>query len=212
MRPHSTRHARRLALIGIFGPLFFWGTVGLLGVLTPDYSQVSNFISTLGAVGAPYALVQGVNFVVLGFAIGAFGVAMHAWFGDAWRPVPSTVLFWLFGLGVVGAGIFPTDPADPASTTSMLHDAASAVGSLSGILAISLVSRRLDADERWPRHRFATGGTVAGLLITAGLFASSIDTAWVGLGQRMFIGMLTLWIVAVSIQLYRLADENSIKG
>lgn len=207
--PRVRHSLQLLALAGVVGPLLFWLVVFLLGALTPDYSHMSDFISTLGAVGAPYADVQRVNFVVLGLAIGAVALKLHRWFDDRRRPSLGTMLLALFGLGIIGAGVFPSHPADPGSTTELLHNAASGVGLFAGLLGIALTSRRLHRVDRWPQRLFGAPGTVATLILTAGLFAYSIDTAWVGLGQRLFVGTLTLWVAYVSTRLLRRGRPRS---
>lgn len=204
--PHGVNgKVRRLALAGLFGPLVFWVVVAVLGAVTPGYRPVSDFISTLGAVGAPYAVVQQVNFLVFGAAIIAFGIGLHRFYGDGRRPRVGTLFVWLFGLGVLLAGLFQSDLAAPESTTNVLHDLVSSVAFLAAILAIGLVSRRLDADDRWPRYRFETPVTVALVLATFFAFAATIETAWAGASQRLFVGVVSLWVVAQSYRLYRLA-------
>lgn len=195
----------RLALAGAVGPLLFWGVVFLLGAVTPEYSHVSDFISTLGAVGAPYAVIQRINFVVLGVGVLSFAAAMHRWFDDGRRPAVSTLLLALLGLGVVGAGVFQSNPAAPESTTNVIHESVTGIGLLGGIAGISLTSRRFDRDPRWPGHRFATAAIVVAALVTAALFFVGIDTAWVGLAQRLFIGVLTGWVAYHAFGLYRRA-------
>lgn len=171
----------------------FWVVVVVLGVLTPGYNPVMEFISTLGAVGASYAAVQRLNFVLLGISLIAFAVGLHRWNGASRRPGMGTLLMALSGLGVVGAGLFQSDPAAPNSTTNLVHDATTGLSLLAGIAGVTLISRRLDRDSRWPRHPFATSATVVTLLVSATLFFAAIDTVWVGLAQRLFVGVLTGW-------------------
>lgn len=195
----------RAAVAGMIGPVVFWVVVAVLGVLLPTYSHVTEFVSTLGAVGAPYAIVQRLNFVLLGGSIIAFSVGLHRWFDESRRPSVGTFLMILLGLGVVGAGVFQSDPATPDSTTNLIHDSMSGIGLLAGIGGVTLLSRRLDGEPRWPRRRFTTTGTVLAALGSALLFFVFIDSTWVGLAQRLFIGVLTGWVGYHAYRLYRLS-------
>lgn len=201
----SDQTLRRLAIAGVAGPIVSWIVMVGLGVLTPGYSPVDDYISTLGAVGAPYAVVQQVNFVLFGATILAFGLGIHRYFGDGGRPRAGTVFIGLLGLGVLLAGPFQSDPTAPESTMNVLHDLVSSVGFVAAVLAVGLVSRRLDADARWPRFRFETPVTVAIVLATFIAFGITIDAAWVGATQRLMVGAVSLWVVGQSLRLYRLA-------
>lgn len=204
----SKRTSRRLALAGIVGPIAWWLLVIVNGAITPEYSHLSDYISTLGAVGAPHAFVQVINFAVLGGAILALMLGIHYWFGDGRRPRFGTLLLGMFGFGVILAGVFPEDPAAPESLSNVLHNIVSIIAFVAGIGGIGLVSRRIGADSRWPSYRFEPIGTVVIVLVTFVVFIFSVfsSSAFVGLTQRLFIGVMTLWIVVQSLRLYRSMD------
>lgn len=111
VRNHST--LRVLSLAGIGGPVLFWVGVVVLGVVTPGYSAISDYISTLGAINAPYAIAQRANFFVLGGSILAFAFGLDRWIREERRPWLAIVLIGVFGVGVVGAGVFPNDWRTP---------------------------------------------------------------------------------------------------
>lgn len=199
--------SRRLALVGIAGPVTWWLLIIVNGAITPGYSHVSDFISTLGAVGAPYAAVQKVNFAVFGCSVLATTLGIHYWF-DGWRrPRIGTVLLGIFGVGVVLAGVFPEDPASPDSTTNLLHNLVSTIAFIAGIGGVGLISRRIGIDDRWPSYRYELVWTVVIVFVTFVVFMSSVfsESAYVGLTQRVFIGVMTLWVVLQSYRLYRLS-------
>lgn len=202
---NSTLTQRRLALVGIVGPIVWWLLVIVNGAITPGYNHISDFISTLGAVGAPYALLQQINFAVLGGSILAVMLGIHYWFSDGRRPRVGTILLGVFGVGVLLAGVFPENTAVPDSMTNVLHDITGIIGFLAGIVAVGLVSRRIGADTQWPSYRYEPGGTVVIVIVTFLVFIFS-GSAFVGLTQRLFIGVMTLWVVVQSVRLYRLVE------
>lgn len=131
MTPDPTTH--RLALAALVGQVIFWVGVVVLGAATPGYVHVADFISALGAVEAPDATLQRLNFGGLGVGVLAFTTALHRWFGDGRWPRPSTVLVAVLGLGVLGAGVFQAYPTVGGSTTHRVHNAASVIGLLAGV-------------------------------------------------------------------------------
>lgn len=205
---NTKRTLRRLALAGIVGPIAWWLLIIVNGAITPEYSHFSDFISTLGAVGAPYAIIQQFNFAVFGGSILALTLGIHYWFGDGSRPRFGTLLLGVFGVGVILAGVFPENPAAPDSSTNVLHNIVSIVAFFAGIAGVGLVSRRIGADDRWPSYRYEPTGTVVIVLATFVAFILSVsgESAFVGLTQRLFIGVMTLWVVVQSVRLYRLVE------
>lgn len=200
----SERTSRRLALVGIVGPVIWWALVIVNGAITPGYSHRSDLISELGAVGAPYATVQTVNFVVLGSSILEFALGVHLWFGDRGRPRVSTVLVGIFGVFVILAGVFPADVAAPDSTTTFRHNLVSTIAFVAGIAGASLLTRRTGMDDRWPSYPRELLWTVLIVVVTfvAFMYSLATDSAVVGLTQRGFIGVLSLWVVLQSYRLY----------
>lgn len=197
--------ARRLALVGVVGPVVWWLLVVVNGAATPGYSHAGDFISTLGAVGAPYAVVQQVNFAVFAAAAAALAVGVHRYFGDGRRPRVGTVLLGVFAVCVFLSGPIQSNPAAPDSTTELLHNLVGGVAFLAVIVAIPLVSRRFDADDRWPRYPYETLWTTAVVAATYVVFVATIESAWLGLTQRLFVGVVSLWVAGQSYRLYRLA-------
>lgn len=201
---------RRLALVGIVGPIVWWILIVVNGAITPGYNHVTDFISTLGGVGAPYALLQRLNFVVFGGSILAAALGVHRWYGDGTRPRVATGLVAILGIGVVLAGVFPEDPASPGSMTDSLHTLVSMIAFLGGIFGVSLLSRRFAADDRWPTVRYEAIGTVLVVFVSFVVAVGNVivETSVIGITQRLFLGVLTLWVVGQSIRLYRLADPG----
>lgn len=41
------------------------------------------------------------------------------------------------------------------------------------------------------------------------LFIATVESAWIGLTQRLFVGILSLWVAGQSYRLFRLAEGNA---
>lgn len=151
-RDRTNSLLRRLALAGVIGPVLFWMVVVVLGAVTPEYSHVSDFVSALGAVHAPYGMVQQANFVMLGAGILALVVGVDRWNRGGWRHWLGVVLLGVFGLGVIGAGVFPADLVNPDSATNQYHDLVSLVAFFTALLGVPLISWRLSQNNGWPGY------------------------------------------------------------
>jgi hypothetical protein len=90
----------------LIGP-FFISVFLIEGMLRPGYRPLRQPVSAL-AIG-PRGWIQRVNFFITGFLALAYVPGLHAAlaaYGNSWWP---PVLVAIFGLGLIGAGIFVTD-------------------------------------------------------------------------------------------------------
>lgn len=184
---------RRLSLAGLVGPVVFWVLVITLGFLTPGYSHLHDAISDLGAIGAPYGVVQQANFVVLGLGILAFVVVVDRQFRAGGWPWIGVVLVGLLGLlGAIGSGVFPVDPASGAQLTDQLHGIGVIVGFHAGLIGIPLTTRRLANEDAWPAYhgRRATLGISAVVVASYAVFIGlGLDVdGYGGIAQRLYAG------------------------
>lgn len=208
---HTNETVRGLAAVGTAGILLFWLVVLVLGLVTPEYSAVSDVISDLGAVNAPYGIVQQANFVLLGLSVIAFTIGLDKQFRGGWRPWLGVILIGVFALfAAIGNGVFPVDNANPDAMTNMLHAIGAIVGFLSALVGIPLTAWRLATDERWPAYHTWKAPVGIAVLGFAGfaLLLISMNTAWVGLVQRLFVGTVTGLLLYHSFKLYQLSGAE----
>ena len=108
------------------------------------------------------------------------------------------------------AGIFPTDlEGAPPTMSGNIHELAFLLSSVSLIVAMILLSRKFQRDEKW--HSF--GRTALGLALLAlvafiGFFATA-ETGFVGFGQRIFVAVLLIWLLLSSIRLRSINSASS---
>lgn len=206
--PQAGRQPNRvqviLAACGIAGPVLYASVVIVLGFLRPGYDHLTQVISELGEVGAPNAIVMNIfGFVLPSLLIFAFAIGLYRGIRDGRAPIVASALLAVGALGFVGAALFPCSPGcDPGTSASHFMGGAIGVGLLLAPFAFWLTLRK---DSRW--QGYDTYSLVTGVLVLA-LFTvgfSGMTRPWDGLGQRVWTGILFLWIVVMAVHLLRLS-------
>lgn len=112
---------RRRAWCGLLAPVLQFGLAVSLGFFQPGYSYVHNYLSELGARGAPFAPVMNwVGFVFVGILLLVFSEALYQAHGPGSLAVLGTTLLGWGGLCLVALGLFPCDPGCSMRTPSPL--------------------------------------------------------------------------------------------
>ncbi len=209
-------HSSRLLLAaGAVGPLLFILAFLIEGATRPAYSAWHMAVSSLS--DGPFGWTQRTNFVVCG-ALSicfAFGLkrALRAGKGATWGPI----LLGGFGLGLVGAGFFTTEPGlgyPPGTATpttpsihGVLHSSFTLVGFTSLIAACFVLARRFTLDPAWrgwSLYSILTGSAVLVLFVLTSVAAASSDpSSPAGLLQRVMIIIGWVWVALFAIQLLR---------
>ena len=200
---------RILALCGIAGPIFFTVVVLILGSLRPGYSHLTQAISELGETGAPNAIFQQVNFLMIGALVLAFSLGLHRGIGQGKGSKVGPVLLGIFALlSGVGNSIFPCDPGCEFVTfTGTMHNVTGLLGFLAFVAAALVLSRRYMTDGMWRGYR--SYSIVSGILVLLFLFAFIAASAGAvpfrGVFQRTFVGLMFLWLIVTGVRLYKVA-------
>jgi uncharacterized membrane protein len=178
--PGTTRTRALLVSGALAGPLFTLGWI-LEGATRVDYNPLRHPVSSLelGDLG----WTQQANFLVAGGLTLAFAIglrrALRPLGGSTWGPL----LVAAHGIGLLGAGIFVTDPvsgyppgtpdhlATYSSVHAALHDLLS-VGTFVGLPIACLVFARRFAG--WGRRGWAIYSTASGVAFLAGTVLTSI--------------------------------------
>lgn len=206
-----------LAVSGILGPILFTIVWVVLGSIQPGYDHLTQTISELGAVGAPNAIIMNaIGIVPAGLLIVAFALGLHRGISGEKRSKIGPALLALVGVGVVALGIFPGDPAELESFTTLMHVWVGILLSLFGLwLAPLVIARRLKEDIRWQSYRrysLATGAVLLGLLGLTLAVSPGVLEPIGGLLNRLGPGVLFLWVVVMAIHLLRLALRPGFEG
>lgn len=210
---------RLLIAGGVVGPLLFIIVFLIEGATRPGYSAWHNYVSSLSTSDQGWEQI--VNFLVcgllsLGFAVGLRKV-LRTGRGAVWGPV----LFGIFGLALVIAGIFVTDGSlgyPPGSTTNgpqtlhgTIHGVAGLVTFVSLPLACFVMARRFADNPHW--KGWALVSTLVGIAIIALFVAftavSALDENGVlpnsptGFLQRIAIILGWIWMALLALRLLR---------
>lgn len=195
-------------------PIMFWSalaaylwlvalTIGF-GAAYPNYSHVTQYISELGAHGAPQgALVSWAGFAPIGVLLMVFAVAGA-------RTAPRSVLrtlgfvgLLLFGLSYFGAAFYRCEfECRPAadSPTQSVHTALALLGYVGGPFGLMLLAV---AARSWPKARWLSPLALICALISATAFLTLLLNAApeVGLVQRVLEGAVGVWVLACAFAL-----------
>jgi hypothetical protein len=207
LNSESTPTTGRLLTCGaIAGPLFI--VVALLQAFVRDGFDVSRHPVSMLALGDT-GWIQIANFIITGalFVACAVGLrrVLHPGRGGTWGPL----LIGLFGMALIGGGVFLSDPAlgfppgtpegPPANLSAhgILHGIAFGIGMLSLIAAFFVFARRFAAahDRGWSRYSMASGVTFI-VLFVAGMTTNDFRI----LGIAIIVGWMWASLVAVRLQ------------
>lgn len=175
------------------------------GSVWPEYDHARNYISELGATGAPHGrLVSLWGFIPSGLLLMLFSVAALV---AAPRSLPAVLgfaLLFLYAAGLFAAGVYPCDAgcsrADPSFAQTM-HDLWGAPGYLLAPVMMALLGV---AARKWPGagHLFPIG-LVAAVATAAALPLVIGENEWRGLAQRVLEGAVGTWVLLCALWLAR---------
>ncbi|MBB4934640.1 hypothetical protein F4561_005460 [Lipingzhangella halophila] len=179
--PLATTTLLRCGMVA--GPLFV-AVFTVAGAVRPDYDPLRHPVSSLSLTGAGW--VQIANFVGSGLLMIAFGAGVWRVLRSAGRPGIKPWLVGGYGVGLVGAGVFVTDPLSgypPGAPqeivytwSGILHDAFSALVFLIGLPLACLAF----TGWFWRRRELGWAGYS---LLTAVAFVAAFVLASLGFEQ-----------------------------
>ncbi len=189
----------------LLGAAWLVSMVVIGGATYPGYDHVSQYISELGANGAPHGwAVSWLGFLPIGILICAFSV--FAWLA-APRSVLSTLGFigiFLFAIGYAAASYFRCDfgcrPEHPTFSQQM-HELFGLAGYLGAPLTLLWLGI---AALKWPKARWlAILGFICAPISFVALGSMAPDSPVLGLSQRVLEASVLSWVVACGVYLSR---------
>jgi hypothetical protein len=195
---------------GVAAPFVAWSLSLVVIAGWPGYDPVARSISVLAT--APLGWLQSTAFALSGVLGIAWALALPSVLGATPRDrslVRGVLL--LVAVITLAFAILPTDPEGvPRTTTGRLHlldFAAYAIAMPVSLLVVGSVMRR---DPRWRggvRPTFAAAGLA---ILSLAFIPATIDgalTPWLGLLERLYVAIPSVWQVAVGIAAWRLVTN-----
>lgn len=193
-----------LLWIGVVAPILRHIVIYSIGLATPGYSGLRDFLSELGAIGAPYAVIMNVfgisliGLLMICFAVGLFGCLSPLTGGRS-----SAVLIGLSGIAFILIGLFPCDPGCTMTQPSprmIIHLLAglTALGfEIAAPLAFGLSAfrKRTQQPLRWAALSIGSIGIVSFII----LVIQTDSTQYPGLVQRIIQASGDIWLLVVAL-------------
>jgi hypothetical protein len=200
-----------LACGAIAGPLFTLAWL-IEGATRPDFDPLRHPISSLAIGGAGWT--QRATFVVVGLLMLAFDIGLRRMLRSRGGSRWGTLLLAAFAIGLIGSGIFVTDPLSgyppgtpgrplERSVPGVLHDLFGTPVFLGLPAACFVFARRF---ARWGERGWAAYSAVTGVLFAVGFVLASIAfaqseplVAYGGLFQRVTVTTGWLWLTLLAL-------------
>jgi hypothetical protein len=192
------------ALVGIVGPIVVVVGDIAASLSTPDYSPVSDSISSLALT--PIGWLQSICFLAMGLLLEIFvaGLFFKIRRARGFHAGIGLLAFCGFGLMLIAA--FRMDaPGAPRTTAGIIHTIASYGLGLLFPIAILSLAPSLKGTPNW-RNIFVytlVAGVLAFGLIIGAFFTEQTD--WFGLYERIIVANAIVWVEVVAVHLLRLS-------
>lgn len=203
--PLSLSLKKALLVCGLLSSLLYIGTDMLGTMRWEGYSQFSQTVSELIAIGAPTRTLVAVLFVLYSFLVYAFGAGV-------WSSAGKNNALRLTAVGLVGKEVlglvvtlfFPIHlrGIEPGFT-DVMHGTLTMVGNMFMLLA--LWSGAAAFGNRFAFYSVGTSlllivfGVMAGIQIPN--ITSNLPTPWLGIWERINIFAYMLWVMTLAVML-----------
>jgi len=198
---------------GILSSLLYLTIDALAALQYPGYhSYLSQAISELGAVGAPTKPMVDPLFLIYNVLLIAFGLGV--WRSAAGQHALHGIGGLLIGIGVVG---WLTPPMNLRGTGTISGDLPHIV--LTGVIVLFILSAIVSGaslyGKRWRRYSLATIAIILGSGALTGFAARQLaaghPTPWLGVAERINIGVFLFWVAALAVTLLRDSKKSRLQ-
>ena len=204
----ASRMTRSLLGYGLLAGPFYVAIVLVQALTRPGFNLSRDDASLLS--NGNMGWIQVANFLLTGLLVIACAVGVRRALSSGRGAVGGPLLLAIYGVGLIGAGLFAADPMNgfppgapagrPASITThgLLHITFAGVGFVSFVAACFVLARRFSGEGRrgWARFSVATGtiflaafagvasGSSSPLIVGAFWAGLIVARAWIGLLSR----------------------------
>ena len=191
------------ALVGIVGPIVVVAGDIIASLSTPDYSPVSDSISSLALTSIGW--LQSICFLAMGLLLEIFIAGLFFNIRRARGFHAGIGLLALCGFVLMLIAAFRMDaPGAQRTTAGTIHTIASYGLGLLFPIAILSLAPSFKSTPNWKRTFVYTlvAGVLAFALIIGAFFTE--QTGWFGLYERIIVANAIIWVEVVAIHFLRL--------
>ena len=202
--PPAGQRAARFGALVVAGVVIYVALDIVAQSLPPHYNPIKQAESDLGV--GPYGWIMSLNFVVRGAIALALFAGLRRTLAPAARPPLAMALLLIWAAGDVLLAVFRTDvPPHRATIHGVIHLLVAFIAFVAVALSELILSLRLAADPHWAAIRpFLLGLACAALVTMVALFLHVLPRAQItGLIERLFLGLVLLWMVVAGLWLLR---------
>jgi len=202
--------------VAILGPILFFCTFVLLGLIQPGYDMTRDTVSML--VLGEWGWVQSVNFLMMAVTTLIFGLGL-GW--SIYKKIinPVSVIFGFMSIGMLIGTIFPTNPATPRnlqelvslSWTEQIHEL---MAFMMVVLAPLLLYPVFVSLKKSPQGRSLLPYTVGVFLFNClvgwlWIYLLGYDWfwEWKGLLQKILITNILVWLVVMGRRMMKMSTN-----
>lgn len=186
-----------LTICGVAAPILFALGIVLAARQYPDYSHLTQAISELAAVNAPFPLTQTMNFFVAGVLTVAFAVSL----GHHTGVRLGAALFGAIGVMLVAHGLLPCDAGCAFITwVGTAHNLSGIAGFLAAITGVWLCGRQAPRGAYRIFSSASAAVALIGFILWIALAKIQTVAAANGSLQRSFVAVLLGWMFVTALR------------
>ena len=198
---------KAFAVCGIIAPILYLLTAIIGGALRPGYSHITHSVSELLVVGAPNKPLLVTMLIIYGVLMILFPIGLHRGINGGKGSKVGPVFLVIAGvLVLLSATLFPQDPGgEPVTFAGTMHVALVASMAILSLAAFLAFWRRLKSDSLWSgydRYSLVTFIVAVPLGVISVIL---IDSSYMGLLERISVGVILQCIFFMAIKLFRLS-------
>lgn len=191
-------------LCGIIGPIFYFILLTILGLLWPGYNPIVVGMSEIGAVDSPYQNIMNYfGFTLLGTTMIAFAFGFKYYFRKNIQIIIAFFSLLIGGFAMFLVGFLPCDAkCIDVTIIGNLHSITSTIAAI--FISLALIISAYPISKKWGKKWGYLSFYLGIISMVAGpiMFIEALHS-YSGLIQRMGIGFSLLWIVLISIKIYK---------
>lgn len=192
---------------GFIGPVIYAAVLFTLGALEPGYDPISQSMSELGAVDAPYAIIMNtLGFPLLGIFFILFSVGVHRNISPGKGSGLGPFMIILSGVFLILTGVFQCDSGCiDVTLTGELHSLFATLAAFVMIPVPLTLVPRVYYDQNWRHYVWFSWVVVILTSLLSILYLVPELAIWEGLLQRLAIGAPLVWI---EVTAYKIIKED----